>query len=267
MDQLLKDKVSIITGGCSGMGKAGVELFSKAGGQIVIADINENAGVELENKLKKLNFLVEFIKTDVTNTKNVQNTINEVVNKYGKIDILFHNAVDVPLVNNHDKRITELPEEIWHKITTLIVDGTFYISKYVGQQMLKQKSGSIILTSTTDALIGQAGLDAYTASKGAIISLTRSMAAGLSPEGIRVNAICPGFVETPHQMNFMNDPKIRKELEDLHLMGILQPEDIAEFALFLASDKSRMITGAIHAVDSGYTAFKGKMELFDQITS
>lgn len=267
MDKLLKDKVSIITGGCSGMGKAGVELFSKAGGQIVIADINENAGVELENKLKKLNFLVEFIKTDVTNTKNVQNTINEVVNKYGKIDILFHNAVDVPLVNNHDKRITELPEEIWHKITTLIVDGTFYISKYVGQQMLKQKSGSIILTATTDALIGQAGLDAYTASKGAIISLTRSMAAGLSPEGIRVNAICPGFVETPHQMNFMNDPKIRKELEDLHLMGILKPEDIAEFALFLASDKSRMITGAIHAVDSGYTAFKGKMELFDQITS
>jgi len=267
MDQLLKDKVSIITGGCSGMGKAGVELFSKAGGQIVIADINENAGVELENKLKNLNFLVEFIKTDVTNTKNVQNTINEVINKYGKIDILFHNAVDVPLVNNHDKRITELPEEIWHKITTLIVDGTFYISKYVAQQMLKQKSGSIILTATTDALIGQAGLDAYTASKGAIISLTRSMAAGLSPEGIRVNAICPGFVETPHQMNFMNDPKIRKELEDLHLMGILKPEDIAEFALFLASDKSRMITGAIHAVDSGYTAFKGKMDLFDQITS
>ena len=267
MDQLLKDKVSIITGGCSGMGKAGVELFSKAGGQIIIADINEKAGIELENKLKNLNFLVKFIKTDVTNTKNVQNTINEVVNKYGKIDILFHNAVDVPLVNNHDKRITELPEEIWHKITTLIVDGTFYISKYVGQQMLKQKSGSIILPATTDALIGQAGLDAYTASKGAIISLTRSMAAGLSPEGIRVNAICPGFVETPHQMNFMNDPKIRKELEDLHLMGILQPEDIAEFALFLASDKSRRITGAIHAVDSGYTAFKGKMELFDQITS
>ncbi|MBT3902685.1 MAG: SDR family oxidoreductase [Pelagibacteraceae bacterium] len=267
MDQLLKNKVSIITGGCSGMGKAGVELFTKSGSQVIIADINEEAGIYLENILRKQKLKVDFIKTDVTDTKNVQNTINEVVNRFGKIDVLFHNAVDVPLVNNHDKRITELPEEIWHKITTLIVDGTFYISKYVGQQMLKQKSGSIILTATTDALIGQAGLDAYTASKGAIISLTRSMAAGLSPEGIRVNAICPGFVETPHQMNFMNDPKIRKELEDLHLMGILQPEDIAEFALFLASDKSLRITGAIHAVDSGYTAFKGKMDLFDQITS
>ena len=207
MDQLLKNKVSIITGGCSGMGKAGVELFTKSGSQVIIADINEEAGIYLENILRKQKLKVDFIKTDVTDTKNVQNTINEVVNRFGKIDVLFHNAVDVPLVNNHDKRITELPEEIWHKITTLIVDGTFYISKYVGQQMLKQKSGSIILTATTDALIGQAGLDAYTASKGAIISLTRSMAAGLSPEGIRVNAICPGFVETPHQMNFMNDPK------------------------------------------------------------
>ena len=267
MDQLLKDKVSIITGGCSGMGKAGVELFTKSGSQVIIADINEEAGIYLEKILRKQKLKVDFIKTDVTDTKNVQNTINEVVNRFGKIDVLFHNAVDVPLVNNHDKRITELPEEIWHKITTLILDGTFYISKYVGQQMLKQKSGSIILTATTDALIGQAGLDAYTAAKGAIISLTRSMAAGLSPEGIRVNAICPGFVETPHQMNFMKDPNIRKQLEELHLMGILMPEDIAEFALFLASNKSQKVTGGIHSVDSGYASFKGKMDLFEKIVS
>ena len=139
MDQLLKDKVSIITGGCSGMGKAGVELFTKSGSQVIIADINEEAGIYLEKILRKQKLKVDFIKTDVTDTKNVQNTINEVVNRFGKIDVLFHNAVDVPLVNNHDKRITELPEEIWHKITTLILDGTFYISKYVGQQMLKQK--------------------------------------------------------------------------------------------------------------------------------
>jgi NAD(P)-dependent dehydrogenase (short-subunit alcohol dehydrogenase family) len=267
MDQILKNKVSIITGGCSGMGKAGVELFSNSGSQVIIADINEKAGINLENLFKEQNLKVDFIKTDVTDTKNVQNMVNEVINRFGKIDILFHNAVDVPLVNNHDKRITELPEEIWHKITNLILNGTFYITKYVGQEMLKKKYGSIILTATTDALIGQAGLDAYTAAKGAIISLTRSMAAGLSPEGVRVNAICPGFVETPHQINFMKDAKIRKQLEDLHLMGILTPKDIAEFALFLASDKSSKVTGAIHAVDSGYTAFKGKMELFDQITS
>ena len=145
MDQLLKDKVSIITGGCSGMGKAGVELFTKSGSQVIIADINEEAGIYLENILKKKKLKVDFIKTDVTDTKNVQSTINQIVKKYGKIDILFHNAVDVPLVNNHDKRITELPEEIWHRITNLILNGTFYMSKYVGKEMLKQKYGSIIL--------------------------------------------------------------------------------------------------------------------------
>ena len=267
MDQILKNKVAIVTGGSSGMGRAGVELFSEAGCQSVIADINEKEGNKIKENLTKKNLKADFIYTDVTDSKNVQSTVNQIIKKYGRIDILFHNAVDVPLVNNHDSRITELPEEIWHKINTLVLDGAFYCSKYVGKQMLKQKSGSIILTATTDALVGQAGIDAYTAAKGAIVSMTRSMAAGLSPEGVRVNAICPGFVETPHQMNFLKDPKIRKQLEDLHLMGISKPNDIAEFALFLASDKSRSMTGGVHVVDSGYTSFKGKLELFDQITS
>jgi len=267
MEQLLKNKIAIITGGSSGMGRAGVELFSQAGCQSIIADINEENGKKIQENLTKKNLKSEFIFTDVTNSENVQSTVNHVVKKYGKIDILFHNAVDVALVNNHDNRVTELSEVIWNKITTLVLDGTFLCSKYVGQQMLKQKSGSIILTATTDALIGQGGLDAYTAAKGGIVSMTRSMAAGLSPEGIRVNAICPGFVETPHQEKFLKNPKIRKQLEDLHLMGILKSKDIAEFALFLASDKSRFMTGGIHAVDSGYSSFKGKSELFEQITS
>ncbi len=267
MDQVLKNKVAIITGGSSGMGRAGVELFSAAGCQSIIADINEAEGKKIQNDLINNNLKAEFIYTDVTNPANVQSTAKTVVEKYGKIDVLFHNAVDVPLVNNHDRRVTELPDEIWHKITSLVLDGAFYCSKYIGKEMLKQKSGSIILTATTDALVGQAGLDAYTAAKGGIVSMTRSMAAGLSPVGIRVNAICPGFVETPHQMKFLNDPKVRKQLEDLHLMGISKPIDIAEFALFLASDKSKSMTGGVHVVDSGYTSFKGKLELFDQINS
>ena len=267
MDQILKDKVAIITGGSSGMGRSGVELFSAAGCCSIIADINDEEGHKIKENLNENNMKADFIYTDVTDSENVQSTVNQVIKKYGRIDILYHNAVDVPLVNNHDSRITELPEEIWHKINKIVLDGAFFCCKYVGQKMLKQKKGSIILTATTDALVGQAGLDAYTAAKGAIVSLTRSMAAGLSPEGIRVNAICPGFVETPHQMNFLKDPKIRKQLEDLHLMGIAKPQDVAEFALFLASDKSKLMTGGVHVVDSGYTSFKGKLELFDQINS
>ena len=111
--------------------------------------------------------------------------------------------------------------------------------------MLKQRSGSLILTATTDALIGQAGLDAYTAAKGGVVALTRSLAAGLSPEGVRVNAVCPSFVETPHQAPFMGNPVERRKIEDMHLMGIMQPEEIADFAVYLASDKAKRMTGGI----------------------
>ena len=189
----------------------------------------------------------------------------DTVARFGRIDVLFHNAMNVPLVNRGDGRATELAEETWHEIVDLVLNGTFYCCKYVGQEMLRQKSGSIILTATTDALIGQAGIDGYTAAKGGVVAMTRSLAAGVSPEGVRVNAICPGFVETPHQAPFMSDPAERKKIEELHLMGILQPEDIAEFATFLASDKAKRVTGGVFPVDAGYTAFKGLMSLKDTI--
>ena len=118
-----------------------------------------------------------------------------------------------------------------------------------------------MLTATSDALIGQAGIDAYTAAKGGVVAMVRSMAAGLSPEGIRVNTLCPGFVNTPHQGVFMDDPAQRKTIEDLHLLPITEPEDVAEFAAFLASDRAKNVTGGIFPVDGGYTAFKAKVDL------
>ena len=169
------------------------------------------------------------------------------------------------MIKDDDDRATELDDSIWDQIIGLVLTGTYYCAKYVARQMLEQGSGSIILTATVDALIGQAGIDAYTAAKGGVVSLTRSLAAGISPEGVRVNAICPGFVETPHLASFLEVPEERAKLEALHLMPILQPQDIAHFAVFLASDKARYMTGGIHVVDSGYTAFKGTMALQDTI--
>ena len=186
--------------------------------------------------------------------------VAETAARFGRIDVLFHNAMNVPLVNRQDRRATELPEETWHEIIDLVLNGTFYCCKYVGQQMLRQGSGSIILTATTDALIGQAGIDGYTAAKGGVVAMTRSLAAGLSPEGVRVNAICPGFVKTPHQSVFLDDDKERAAIESLHLMGIMDPEEVAAFAVFLASDEARSMTGGIHVVDSGYTAFKTNID-------
>jgi NAD(P)-dependent dehydrogenase (short-subunit alcohol dehydrogenase family) len=259
---LLAGKVAIVTGAASGIGRAGARAFAEAGATVIVADINPEGG---EKVVREIGDRAVFARVDVRDTEQVQRMASETAKQFGRIDILFHNAMNVPLVNRGDGRATELPEETWHEIVNLALNGNFYCCKYVGQQMLRQRSGSIILTATTDALIGQAGIDAYTAAKGGVVAMTRSLAAGLSPEGIRVNAICPGFVETPHQAPFMSNPVERKKIEDLHLMGILQPEDIADFATFLASDKARLVTGGIFPVDSGYTAFKGLLSLKEAI--
>lgn len=256
----LKDKVAILTGGASGIGRAGSILMAGEGAKVVVADIDAERANTLARDIESSGGEAIGIRLDVRDTASVQAMVDEVVERFGRIDVLFHNAVSVPLVNKHDRRITELPEETWDSIIGLVLTGTYLTAKYVARRMLQQKSGSIILTATVDALIGQAGIDAYTAAKGGVVAMTRSMAAGLSPEGVRVNAICPGFVKTPHQSVFLDDERGRASIEALHLMGIMDPEEVAAFAVFLASDEARSMTGGIHVVDSGYTAFKANVD-------
>ena len=257
----LKGKVAIITGGASGIARAGCEMMAREGADVVVADVFADGAEQVAAGIRANGGRAFAVDADVRDAASVQAMVAAAIGHFGHIDILFHNAVSVPLVNNHDRRITELPEDTWHKIIDLVLTGTFLTAKYVAQHMLTRKSGSIVLTATTDALIGQAGIDAYTAAKGGVVAMTRSMAAGLSPEGIRVNAICPGFVATPHQSVFMDDPAERRKIESLHLMGIMDPEDIAAFAVFLASDEAKRITGGIHTADSGYMAFKSHVDL------
>ena len=260
MADRLKGKVALITGGASGIGRAGSILMAREGAKIVVADIDEARADSVVGEIEATGGEALGVTVDVRDSASVQAMVAAAVERFGRIDVLFHNAVSVPMVNKHDRRITELPEETWHAIVGLVLTGTFLTAKYVAQKMLEQRSGSIILTATVDALVGQAGLDAYTAAKGGVVAMTRSMAAGLSPEGVRVNAICPGFVKTPHQNVFLDDDKERAAIESLHLMGIMDPEEVAAFAVFLASDEARSMTGGIHVVDSGYTAFKTNID-------
>ena len=260
MADRLRDKVALITGGASGIGRAGCISMAREGAKVVVADIDVAKAEFAAREIEAGGGKALGVAVDVRDSTAVQAMVAAAVDRFGRIDILFHNAVSVPLVNKQDRRITELPEETWHAIVGLVLTGTFLTAKYVAQKMLDQRSGSIILTATVDALIGQAGLDAYTAAKGGVVSMTRSMAAGLSPEGVRVNAICPGFVKTPHQSVFLDDEKSRAAIESLHLMGIMDPMEVAAFAVFLASDEARSMTGGIHVVDSGYTAFKANMD-------
>lgn len=162
---------------------------------------------------------------------------------------------------NRTRRITEMPVETWHRIIDLVLNGTYRCCKYAGRQMLAQKSGSIILTATVDALIGCAGLDAYTAAQGGVVALTRSFAAGMAKDGVRVNAICPGFVATEPQLSWLERPDSRAGVDALHLLPIATPEQVAPFVVYLASDESAIVTGGIFPIDSGYMAFKAKVDI------
>ncbi len=184
-----------------------------------------------------------------------------VVARHGRIDILYHNAVDVRFVNEEDRRLTELPDETSDRMIDLILSGTFRCCKHVGRQMLSQKSGSIILTATVDALIGCAGLDAYTAAKGGVVSVTRSFAAGMAKDGVRVNAVCPGFVTSEPQLKWIEKPEAQQMMKMLHLLPVATPEQIAPFIVYLASDESAVVTGGIFPIDSGFMAFKANVDL------
>ena len=165
------------------------------------------------------------------------------VERWGSLDTLFHCAVDVPFVNNEDGRITELPDEVWQRMLDLVLTGTFNCAKHAGRQMIAQGSGSIILTATTDALIGCAGLDAYTAAKGGVVALTRSFAAGIARDGVRVNAICPSFVTSEPQREWLVNEDSARAVDALHLLPVPSPEEIAPLVVYLASDEAAAMTG------------------------
>jgi len=231
------------------------------GAKVVVADINEEKGMRVCQVLKEARREATFIPADVRDAESVKELVTKTLSSYGRIDVLYHNAVDVRFVNEEDRRLTELPEQTWNRMIELVLTGTFLCCKYVGRQMLVQRAGSIILSATADALIGCAGLDSYTAAKGGVVAMTRSFAAGMAKDGVRVNAICPGFVTTESQLECFQNPAARALMQMLHLLPVATPEQIAPFVVYLASDESCVVTGGIFPIDSGYMAFKANVDV------
>src|SRR5688572_27151647 len=248
----LTDKVAIITGGGSGIGLATAQLFAEEGARVIVFDINDSH-TDLD-----LSPLIEYsLRVDVTFATQVESAIKNAINIYGRLDIL------VNVAGGSGRRWGDGPTdsctlEGWDKTLALNLDSVFYCCKYALQAMLTQGYGVIVNVSSVLGMVGgddDFATHAYASSKGAIISLTRSIASYYAPRGIRANVICPGLIETPMSKRAQESEQIRTRLSQLQPLtsDFGSPEDVAHAAMYLASDASSFVTGAVLTVDGGWT--------------
>jgi len=245
----LKDKVALITGGGSGIGRATAQIFAREGAKVVLVDIDQGAGQKTVDLVRQEGGEALFVSYNVAIEKEVRKAIEAGVSAFGKLNILFNNAG--VLWRDRDFEVTRTDEATWDRVMAINLKGVVWVCKYGIPELIKQGGGSIVNIGSGVALMGfTAAQDAYTASKGAMISLTRSMAIVYAKHKIRVNIIHPGPVDTPMQKEW--DEETRNAMARWVPLGRLAtPEDIAFCGLFLASDESSYITGAEIIVDGG----------------
>lgn len=249
----LKDKVAIITGAGSGIGREAAFLFAGEGAKLVVAEMNDAAGEETVAALKETGADAIFVKTNVSSAASVEAMVGATENAYGRLDVLFNNAGIFP---DADASVTNTEEDVWDLVMNVNLKGVFLGCKYGIPAMLKNGGGSIINVASFVALMGAAVPQiAYTASKGGVLSMTREIAVEFARQGIRVNALCPGPVETPLTKTILaNEEKRNRRLVHIPMGRFAQPKEVAQAALFLASDESSYINGTTFTVDGGITA-------------
>lgn len=247
----LKDKVALITGGSNGIGKETVMLFAKEGAKVVLADINEAAASKVIQELQ--GFPVKFIKADVSSAKDCEAMVAFAEKEFGALHILFNNA---GIMHSSDDNAEVTEEDIWDLTMNINAKGVFMGCKYGIPALKRAGGGSIINTASFVALLGAATPQiAYTASKGAVLSLTRELSVIHARENIRVNALCPGPLRTELLMKFLNtEEKKQRRLVHVPMGRFGEAAEMAKAALYLASDESSYVTGTDFVVDGGITA-------------
>jgi NAD(P)-dependent dehydrogenase (short-subunit alcohol dehydrogenase family) len=249
----LQDKVSIITGGASGMGRVAARMFAAEGAQVVVADVTEPAAQSVVDEVTAAGGRAIAVAADVSKEADARRMVDAAVEAFGRVDVLYNNAGIMP---EADHSVIDTTVEDWDRVMAVNVRGVFLGCKYAIPRMVEQGSGSVINIASFVALIGCSNpQDAYTASKGAVLSLTRSLAVQFAPQGVRSNAICPGPVETPLLMDWLvkdeEAKRIRLARNPTGRFG--KPEEIVHMAIYLASDESRWTNGAALVVDGGIT--------------
>ncbi len=249
----LEGKVTIITGAGGGMGRVAAQLFAAEGARVVVAEYGEEAGQETVGRVREAGGEASYVRVDVSDEADARRMVDHAVSTYGRLDCLYNNAGIMP---EADHSVTDTDVDTWDKVMAVNVRGVFLGCKYAIPAMTAGGGGSIINIASFVALLGcSVPQDAYTASKGAVLSLTRSLAVQFGPSGIRTNAICPGPVETPLLMDWLVKDEAAKQLRlarnPTGRFG--KPEEIVHMAVYLASDESRWTNGASLVVDGGIT--------------
>jgi 3-oxoacyl-[acyl-carrier protein] reductase len=241
----VEGKVALVTGAAQGIGKSIATAFADAGADLILCDMNEEVLAVTAKDFEEKGTNVLAVKTNVTDATEVAELVAKSLDKFGRIDILINNAGVT-----RDNLLARMSEADWDLVLSVNLKGTFLLSKAVSRSMMKQRTGRIINIASIIGLMGNAGQANYAASKGGVIAFTKSIAKELGKRGITANAIAPGFIKTA--MTDVLKDEVKDAMKKLIPLGRLgQPEDIADSALFLASDAASYITGQVITVDGG----------------
>ena len=248
----LQGKIAIVTGASSGIGKAAVELFAKEGAVVIAADVTDDAGQRLADEIAGRHGTCAYAHVDVSKESDVEAVMHLALSEYGRLDVLFNNAG----IEGEQAPTAEASLDNWERVINVNLRGVFLGMKHGIQAMLRNGGGAIINNASVAGLVGFANIPAYCASKGGVVQLTRTAALEYAGQGVRVNCLCPGVIDTPMVERFTHDnPEAVAAMTALEPVGRFgKASEVAELALFLGSDRSSFITGAIIPVDGGFVA-------------